>query len=151
MAIAWRRLQEAATVIPPEAVQEEFDTLFIGVGRAPLLPYASYYLTGALMEKPLAKLRRDLTRLGLTRVPDIGEPEDHISSLADVMRFLIAGDGQVPPASIAEQKRFFLLHIQPWYERFAADIQHNENANFYQPVGGLMQAFFAIETEAFEM
>lgn len=148
---AWRRLQAAAAVIPAPAAREEFDALFIGVGRAPILPYASYYLTGALMEKPLARLRADLAGLGLARIAGVGEPEDHLASLAEVMRFLVAGDGSTPPAVLVEQKRFFLRHIQPWYERLATDIQTNEQANLYKPVADLMQAFFAIETEAFEM
>lgn len=145
--VAWRRLQAAVAMIPQEAAREEFDALFIGVGAPPIQPYASYYLTGALMEKPLARLRGDLARFGLARVPGVGEPEDHIASLAEVMRFLIAGQ----PAALAEQKRFFQQHIQPWYERLAADLKNNENTNFYQPVAELMRAFFAVEIEAFEM
>ena len=35
----------------------EYNILFIGVGRGEVLPYASYYLTGFLHEKPLADLR----------------------------------------------------------------------------------------------
>lgn len=151
LANAWRRLQTAAARTSPQAVREEFDALFIGVGRAPILTYASYYLTGSLMERPLAGLRADLAQLGLARFPGVGEPEDHIASLAEVMRFLIVGDGQTPPASLATQKRFFRRHIQPWYGRFAADLRDQALADFYKPVAALMQAFFAVEVEAFEM
>ena len=51
--------------------------LFIGVGRGELLPYASYYLTGFLHERPLARLREDLAALGIERAEGVAEPEDH--------------------------------------------------------------------------
>jgi len=35
-------------------VEREFFDLFIGVGRGELLPYASFYKTGFLNERPLA-------------------------------------------------------------------------------------------------
>lgn len=151
LAAAWRHVQAAAALTPAEAARAEFDALFIGLGRAPIMPYASFYLAGFLMEKPLAGLRDDLARLGLARFSGVGEPEDHIASLAEVMRFLIAGDGQTPPAGLAAQQQFFRRHIQPWHDRLAADIQNHELANFYKPVAALMQAFFAIEAEAFAM
>ena len=34
-------------------ISQEYHDLFIGVGRGELLPYASYYLTGFLNEKPI--------------------------------------------------------------------------------------------------
>ena len=43
-----------------ERVEREFFDLFIGLGRGELLPYGSYYLTGFLHERPLARLREDL-------------------------------------------------------------------------------------------
>ncbi len=150
MTLAWRRLQAAATATPFVAARDEFDALFIGVGTAPLMPYESYYLTGFLMERPLAELRDDLARLGLMRLLGVSEPEDHIASLADVMRFLIVGDDQSPPASLAAQKRFFRRHLQPWCRKFAADMLNNNQANFYKIVAEFMQEFFVIEIEAFE-
>ncbi|MEI9806344.1 MAG: molecular chaperone TorD family protein [Pseudolabrys sp.] len=43
-----------------EHVEREFFNLFIGVGRGELMPYGSFYLTGFLHERPLARLREDL-------------------------------------------------------------------------------------------
>lgn len=93
----WRELQSAAAKANAVSVKQEYDALFIGVGRAPVLMYGSYYLTGFLMEKPLVKLRRDLAQMGLARHESTREPEDHLSALCDVMRFLIVGDRETAP------------------------------------------------------
>ncbi|MEZ5906236.1 MAG: molecular chaperone TorD family protein [Geminicoccaceae bacterium] len=74
------------------------------------MPYASYYRTGFLHEKPLAALRGDMAELGIARAPGLAEPEDHIASLAESMAGLIAGDFA---ADAAAQQRFFERHIAP--------------------------------------
>src|SRR5699024_6049619 len=53
---AHHALASAAGVASAEAVRREYHELFVGVGRGELLPYASYYLTGFLNERPLARL-----------------------------------------------------------------------------------------------
>ena len=101
---AWSRLQRAAREADPDAVRQEFDDAFTTAWRAPVFPYGSYYESGFLMSKPLAALRDELTRLGLARRPQTGETEDHIAALCEVMRFLIAGDGEAVPATIDAQR-----------------------------------------------
>ena len=64
------------------AIGQEYNDLFIGMGRGELLPYASYYLTGFLNEKPLAKLRGDMSELGMKRQSHVKDPEDHAGALA---------------------------------------------------------------------
>ncbi|MBL4645978.1 MAG: molecular chaperone TorD family protein, partial [Rhizobiales bacterium] len=49
----------AKSIAVPDA-QREFNALFIGLGRGELIPHCSYYLTGFLNEKPLARLRGDM-------------------------------------------------------------------------------------------
>ena len=58
--------------------------------------HGSWYLTGFLMEKPLAVLRDDLTALGLARRDSCGEPEDHLAALCDVMRALLIDVRRAP-------------------------------------------------------
>ena len=89
MGQAITQLARVAKVTKPKAVVSEFNALFIGLGRGELLPYASYYLTGFLNEKPLATLRQDLRARGVTRAPNVFEPEDNIASLMEVMAALI--------------------------------------------------------------
>lgn len=132
------------------AAAREYHDLFIGVGRGELLPYASYYLTGFLHEKPLAKLRDDMAALGIARHRDLSEPEDHIAALCEMMAGLIDGSfGE--PAALDEQKRFFAKHLQPWAAHFFADLERAEAAVLYAPLGGAGAAFMTIEETAFEM
>ena len=45
-------LAAAAQEASVRSVSREYHDLFIGVGRGELVPFASYYLTGFLNEKP---------------------------------------------------------------------------------------------------
>lgn len=133
-----------------EAVREEYEHLFIGVGKPEVMLYGSYYLSGFLMEKPLAELRTDLRALGIERVQTVVESEDHIGTLCEVMRYLIASD-DIVPASLATQKKFFADHLQPWAVRACDAIEAHPDANFYRPVARLARTFFEIEMQAFDM
>src|SRR5215470_8878847 len=91
LGLAHASLAEAATVAKTEKVEREYFDLFIGLGRGELLPYGSYYLTGFLHERPLARLREDLVRMGIERSADQVEPEDHVAILCEIMAGLIDG------------------------------------------------------------
>jgi TorA maturation chaperone TorD len=87
-------------------IRNEYVELFIGVGRGELLPFASFYLTGFLNDKPLANLRADMASIGIKRAASVKEPEDHIASLFDIMSGLIRGSyGRC--YTIGEQATFF--------------------------------------------
>ncbi|RMF35701.1 MAG: molecular chaperone TorD [Alphaproteobacteria bacterium] len=144
------RLAGVARLARPETVEREFNRLFIGLGRGELLPYASYYLTGFLNEKPLARLRRDMIALGLARAESVFEPEDNIASLMEMMGALIVGRFG-PPAGLGTQRDFFNGHIAPWAGLFYTDLEAAKEAVFYAPVGTVGRLFMAIETEAFRM
>src|SRR5438309_362802 len=49
--------QAARDTDDAETISREYFDLFVGVGRGEFLPYASYYLTGFLQERPLAAIR----------------------------------------------------------------------------------------------
>lgn len=134
----------------PEAVDREYHDLFIGIGRGELLPYGSYYLTGFLHEKPLARLRTDMARRGIARAPDVREPEDHIAALCEIMAGLILGDFD-EPASLAEQKAFFKAHIGVWAKHFFTDLEAARSSVFYAAVGKVGAVFMDIEEAAFDM
>ena len=136
--LAWSRLALAAKQASPEALSEEFQDLFIGMTRCELLPYASYYLTGFLMEKPLALLRVDLSRLGLQRRHNVHEPEDHVAALCEVMCLLIQENRP-------EQAGFFQAHIAPWLDKFMSYLEKAESADFYQAVALVGRALFTVE------
>lgn len=132
------------------AVGREYHDLFIGVGRGELLPYASYYLTGFLHEKPLARLRQDLALLGVERDPSVTEPEDHMAAILDVMSGLITGTfGR--RLGLDEQKRFFETHVDSWGDYFFRDLEQARSSAYYAALGRLAREFLGIERAAFAM
>jgi TorA maturation chaperone TorD len=141
-------LGKAAASVSAEAVKREYFELFIGVGRGELLPYTSYYLSGFLNERPLARLRADMMRLGLERAEGHSDPEDHLGTLCEIMsgfacnHFVIAAD---------DEHDFFARHIAPWAGRFFADLESAKAARFYRAVGALGRIFIDIEAEGFSM
>ena len=143
-------LGRAARGVSPTAIAEEYHELFIGVGRGELLPYGSYYLVGFLYEKPLARLRQDMARLGIAHADGVPEPEDHIASLCEMMAGLIEGGFGVP-ADQATQREFFDAHIGSWAGQFFADLESTKAADLYAPVGAVGRVFMEIEATAFEM
>lgn len=138
----------AAAAATDRAVSKEFFDLFIGVGRGELLPYASYYLTGFLHERPLARVRDDLNALGIERAGTSREPEDHIAILLEVMAGLARNDFE---AEFAEQARFFERHLKPWAARMFADLEMSQSARFYRAVGRAGRVFMELESEAFTL
>lgn len=143
-------LAHAAASTDPASADDEFHDLFIGVGRGELMPYGSYYLTGFVYEKPLARLRGDMARLGIARAEGVKEPEDHIASLCEMMAGLIEGDFAAP-VDLAAQRDFFDAHLGPWAGQFFADLEVAKKASFYVPVGTIGRIFMEIEATAFEM
>ena len=143
-------LGRVAATAEPAVIDDEFHDLFVGVGRGELMPYGSYYLTGFVYEKPLARLREDMARLGIARAENVREPEDNIASLCEMMAGLIEGAFGAP-ADLATQRKFFDAHIGPWAGQFFADLEAAKSARFYMPVGSVGRIFMEIEATAFEM
>ncbi|WP_339773411.1 molecular chaperone TorD family protein [uncultured Pseudosulfitobacter sp.] len=143
-------LAKLARLTKPATVEAEFNRLFIGLGRGELLPYASYYLTGFLNEKPLALLRQDMAARGLARADTVFEPEDNIASLMEMMGAMIAGRFG-SPATLDQQKTFFGKHIAPWAGHFFSDLEGAKTSVFYAPVGKIGRAFMEVESEAFRL
>jgi TorA maturation chaperone TorD len=148
LGLAHIALAELASDIDPDALSREFFDLFIGVGRGELLPYASYYLTGFLNERPLARVREDLNGLGIERAEGHHDPEDHLAILCEVMAGLAAGRFEVESGA---ERRFFERHLKPWAARFFADLETARHARFYRPVGTIGRIFMEIEAQAFAM
>ncbi|WP_377188555.1 TorD/DmsD family molecular chaperone [Ruegeria meonggei] len=147
---AIRAMARVAKVTKPAAAEREFNALFIGLGRGELLPYASFYLTGFLNEKPLAQLRNDMAVRGITRAQNVFEPEDNIASLMEMMAGMIVGRFGAP-ALLEDQKAFWNKHIGPWAAHFYSDLEAAENSVLYASIGTAGRVFMEIEREAFRM
>jgi TorA maturation chaperone TorD len=141
-------LGSVAASMKPERIEREYFDLFVGLGRGELFPYASYYLTGYLHGRPLARIREALKQIGLERTEGQSEPEDHVAVLFEVMAGL-AGSQIIAPDGT--DRTIFENHLKPWAGRFFSDLERAESATFYKSVGSLGRIFMEIETEAFSL
>ncbi|ACY51656.1 MULTISPECIES: TorD/DmsD family molecular chaperone [Vibrio] len=141
---AWLALQQAANEAQREALEEEYQDLFIGIGRGEVVPFGSWHRTGSMMEKPLAEIRRDLELLGIEREENVKEPEDHISALCEVMAMLTGEEEEL-------QQAVFNKHIAPWFQSFTRQLENAESVNFYKPAAQLCDAFLTLEQVRFSV
>ncbi len=141
---AWIALQQAAKNSNREALEDEYQDLFIGIGRGEVMPFGSWHMTGAMMEKPLAEIRHDLELLGFERDENVKEPEDHIAALCEVMSMLTGEEEDL-------QQAVFNKHIAPWFNSFTQQLENAEGASFYKPAAQLCEAFLTLEQVRFSV
>ena len=91
IAAAIADVARVARVTTLEIARRDYDALFVGVARGQVVPYASFYLTGFLHDRPLARLREELATLGLAPSPGHSDPEDHAGTLCELMAGFIDG------------------------------------------------------------
>ena len=145
LGMAHVRLADAAAKISADDASREFFQLFVGVGRGEIVPYASFYLTGFLHERPLARVREDMGRLGIERQAGVFEPEDRASTLFEIMAGLVRGDFDTEPG---EADTFFARHIAPWAPRLMADIGVAPSARLYTHIAHYGSVWLGIEQDA---
>jgi TorA maturation chaperone TorD len=149
LAAAWSKLIAACTAMDEDAAREEYEKLFVGVGKSPLNLHASHHLTGFMMEKPLADIRAKLSELGFARIEAQTMVEDHLSALCEVMRLLIVGGNGVDVATLSTQRQFFEAHLAPWFGHCCDAISKSPLANFYSVVAQFTCSFLQVERDAF--
>ena len=150
LGLAWNSLVAAAAAMDAEAAREEYDSVFVGTGKAEVTPYASGYMADSTRESTLVRLRAELAALGLGRVPGAAEYEDHFASLCEVMRHLILLSGTAD-AAVHDVKEFFIRYIGSGYAEFCAAVAASPNTNFYKHVARFTKAYFDVETESFNL
>ncbi|VTU20705.1 chaperone protein TorD [Variovorax sp. PBL-H6] len=146
----WRQLVGVARGLDAAAAHDEYDALFGGIGKPEVYLFGSHYLSGFLNDKPLARLRGDLDRLGLAREQAVSETEDHVACLFEVMRYLIAGE-DAAIANLAQQQAFFATHVQPWMAAMCDAVAQHPKAHFYAALAALTRAFAEVEAQGFDM
>ena len=147
---SWSEVVAAARRLDADVVADEYADLFLGVGKPEVFLYGSFYLAGSLNAKPLVTLRSDLKTLGLERPEAVTETEDHLASLCEVMRYLIAGD-DVGVSNLGAQQRFFNAHLRSWVESFCDALGAHPRADFYRSLAGFSRDFFAIEAQGLDL
>ena len=149
LAQAWKSLIAAAAAMDAEAALEEYDSVFVGTGKAEVTPYASHYLVESMKENVLVRLRADLATSGLEREGGAAEYEDHFAGLCEIMRHLIFfGSDDV---AVQKQKTFFMAYLAPCYASFCAAVTTSPNTNFYKHVARFTKAFLDVESASFEI
>jgi TorA maturation chaperone TorD len=146
----WRAVVAAARQSDDAAVQAEYNALFGGMGKPEVYLFGSHYLSGFLNEKPLARLRTDLAKLGLERDETMPETEDHFAYLCEVMRYLIAGD-DVTVANLTQQKAFFGDHVQSWTLDMCDAVAAHPRAKLYAELAAFTRSFLSVEAQGFDM
>ena len=146
----WGELVAAARRLSHDDIAREYDRLFQGVGKPEIFLYGSFHIAGRLNEKPLVALRHSLRELGLARSETMNETEDHIASLCEVMRYLIAGD-DAGTSNLAAQRRFFDAHLRGWVDSLCSAIEAQPAADFYAALARFTRDFFAVEAQAFDL
>lgn len=137
-------LCEACDDYPPAAVEEEFNRLFVGLGRGEIIPYASWYREKKIQSRTLAALRSDLMPLGIVRRDESHESEDHAGVLCEIMALISRQPDNIPGET---QARFFHRHLAPWMATFFQDLRSAESSDFYRLVGVFGGSFLEAERE----
>jgi len=151
LAAAWNRLADASRAMDAEAARQEYDDLFVGVGKSEVNLHGSHWRAGFMMEKPLAELRADLAALGLARKGAATMVEDHASALCETMRLLIAGDVGRDPAPLDVQRNFFRKQLLPWIFDCCDAIDRSSLANYYRRVAEFVRLFMEVERDSLAM
>ena len=147
---SWGDVVAVAQRLSAVAIADEYDALFGGVGKPEIFLHGSYHLVGHLNGKPLVELRSDLARLGLERPESVPLTEDHLASLCEVMRYLIAGD-DVGVSNLGAQQRFFNAHLRGWIEPFCEQLAAHPRADFYRALAAFTRDFCAVEAQGLDL
>jgi TorA maturation chaperone TorD len=146
-ALAWRDLTLAAAAADPAAVDEEYQALFVGTGKAQVTLYTSAYLVTSAVDAPLVELRDYLLRRGIARRTSVHEPEDHFAALCELMRYLIAEQH----APLDDQQSVFNRFLWPAVGPLCDAVVKCEQASFYRAVAYFAKQFLEVEYAAFRM
>ena len=143
-------LRDASPESLAETIADEYTRLFIGPHGPEVNPYESFYLTGRLLDRPLADVRAFLKSAGIEKLEEYPEPEDFLAFEMEVMRWLIGK--QASATDPQEQTRFFRLqsdflkeHLLVWGPACGRDIERAGGANFYRFAAKILQGFLALE------
>jgi TorA maturation chaperone TorD len=154
----WEEIERFLTNIPSESlaetVSDEYTRLFIGPHGPVINPYESFYLTGRLLDRPLADVRTFLKTIGIEKLEEYPEPEDFLAFQLEVMRWLIgkqmaAMDPQEKTRFLSLQSDFLKQHLLVWSPACAQDIERAKSAEFYRPVAKILRGFLEVELNLF--
>lgn len=151
LAKAWSNLIDASSAMDADAAAEEYEALFVGVGKAAVSIYAGYYAGAPAIDHPRVRMQAELAAMGLARPDEVNEPEDHLAGIFEVMRVLAVGGAGRQPAVLVEQRRFFETHVKPAVPKFFDTVGRSPKANYYRTVAAFGNAFLSLESDSFQL
>jgi len=137
----------AAATADEDELKFEYESRFVGTGKAEVSLYTGAYTVKTALDNPLVEIRGFMIEHGLARREDVHEPEDHIAGLCEIMRHLIAEQH----ASFDEQGRFFNEFLWPGATSLCDAIERHPEIGFYKRVARLAHAFFSLEHATLDM
>ena len=66
------------------------------------------------------------------------------------MRWLIAGD-DVAVCNLAQQQRFFRVHLQPWVGKLCDAVDAHPRAHTWRAVAAMTRALVQVEAQGFDL
>jgi len=154
----WEGIQRFLAETPSkelaETVADEYTRLFIGPHDTQVYPYESFYLTGRLLDRPLANLKTRLKGIGIEKQEGYPEPEDFLAFELEVMRWLTEKQKATTRPEeetpwVRCQADFLKEHLLVWVPTCAQDIEKAEGANFYCATALILQGLVEMERAFF--
>lgn len=138
-----------------ESVGDEYTRLFLGPRGPEVNPYESFYLTGRLLNRPLAVVRSFLKEIGIAKQEGYAEPEDFLAFELEVVSRLIgrqraAADPEAEVQALNLQAAFLKRHLLVWGPAAGNDLSEAKGAVFYRGVGRLLGGFLELERDLFK-
>lgn len=147
LALAWRDLKLACAGSSEQAAREEYESVFVGTGKAEVTLYLGAYVPGSVAGPFLVELKQFLASHRLARRESVNEPEDHIAAVLEVMRHFIAGER----TSVAAQKAFFVEYVWTGAIALCEAIKASPEPRLYKYVARFTHGFLDLEHAAFEI
>lgn len=128
-------------------IDDEYVRLFLGPGRAEVLPYQSPYEGHVIYGETTLRLKNIFTRAGLRITHGAGISEDHLGAELKFMAHLcgramalLAQEKDIT-ASLELQKKFLDENMLPWVQKFCEDVLKSRTANFYRGIAMVTKGF----------
>lgn len=151
LATSWAALASASAQADAEAVADEYQTLFVGVGKSDVSLYGSAYAKAKNGGPLLVQVRASLDQLHLARQPGVTMFEDHVAAVFETMRLIIGGDGRADGFAFDVQREFFRANIEPWLPLCCNAICKKAVAMYYARVAQFANDFVVIERDSFSI
>jgi TorA maturation chaperone TorD len=148
LAASWRSLIEASAAGNADAIAEEYQALFVGVGQSEVSLHGSAYVGATAGGSMLVQVRASLAQLNLARRVESTMYEDHLAAVFETMRLLIGGDGNPEAFAFDVQREFFVHNIEPWADRCCSAICNKDIAIYYSRAAQFTKDFLAVERDS---